>query len=36
VVPVLYTLLRQAPPSAHELDKQFKAEAAGASSESMA
>jgi multidrug efflux pump subunit AcrB len=36
VVPVLYTLLRKSPPSAHELDKQFNAEAAGASSESLA
>jgi len=36
VVPVLYTLLRRAPPSAHALDLQFKAEAQGASSESLA
>jgi len=35
IVPVLYTLLRKAPPSAHELDKQFQSEAEGASSESM-
>ncbi len=35
VVPVLYSLLRRAPPRAHELDQQFKAEAAGASSESL-
>jgi multidrug efflux pump subunit AcrB len=36
IVPVLYTLLRTKPPSAHALDQQFKSEAAGASSESMA
>ncbi len=32
----LYTLLRRAPPSAHALDEQFKTEAQGASSESLA
>ncbi|HKC61344.1 MAG TPA: efflux RND transporter permease subunit [Myxococcales bacterium] len=35
VVPVVYTLLRRAPPSAHQLDEQFAAESSGASAESL-
>ncbi|HEX4459677.1 MAG TPA: efflux RND transporter permease subunit, partial [Polyangia bacterium] len=33
VVPVMYTVLRRAPPTAHELDKRFKEESRGAISE---
>jgi len=36
VVPIVYSLLRKAPPSQHELDKRFEAESAGASSSSLA
>jgi multidrug efflux pump subunit AcrB len=32
IVPTVYTLLRRAPPSAHELDLQFEKEAQGAES----
>ena len=35
VVPAVYTLLRRAPPSAHQLDEQFAAESRGASAESL-
>jgi multidrug efflux pump subunit AcrB len=35
VVPAVYTLLRRAPPSAHQLDEQFAAESRGASPESL-
>ena len=35
VVPAVYTLLRRAPPSAHQLDEQFAAESHGASAESL-
>jgi multidrug efflux pump subunit AcrB len=35
VVPAVYTLLRRAPPSAHQLDEQFAAESSGASAESL-
>jgi multidrug efflux pump subunit AcrB len=33
VVPVMYTVLRRKPPTAHELDKRFKEESRGAISE---
>jgi multidrug efflux pump subunit AcrB len=36
IVPTVYTLLRSAPPSAHELDAKFKLESHGASEESHA
>ena len=36
IVPAVYTLLRTAPPSAHELDEKFSAESRGASEESRA
>ncbi|HYY52765.1 MAG TPA: efflux RND transporter permease subunit, partial [Myxococcales bacterium] len=36
IVPAVYTLLRRAPPSAHELDARFTAESEGASRESHA
>ena len=36
VVPAVYTLLRKAPPSAHELDAKFTAESSGASEASHA
>jgi Cu/Ag efflux pump CusA len=36
VVPTVYTLLRRAPPSAHELDVKFGAESRGASEASHA
>jgi len=35
VVPAVYTLLRRAPPSAHQLDEQFAAESRSASAESL-
>jgi multidrug efflux pump subunit AcrB len=35
IVPAVYTLLRRAPPSAHQLDEQFAAESRGASAESL-
>jgi multidrug efflux pump subunit AcrB len=35
IVPAVYTLLRRAPPSAHQLDEQFAAESSGASAESL-
>jgi multidrug efflux pump subunit AcrB len=35
LVPAVYTLLRRAPPSAHQLDEQFAAESRGASAESL-
>jgi multidrug efflux pump subunit AcrB len=36
LVPAVYTLLRKAPPSAHQLDEQFAAESRGASEASRA
>ena len=36
VVPAVYTLLRRAPPSAHQLDEQFARESHGASEASHA
>ena len=36
MVPAVYTLLRKAPPSAHELDAKFATESRGASKESHA
>jgi hypothetical protein len=36
VVPAVYTLLRKAPPSAHELDEKFAAESRGAGEASHA
>ncbi len=36
MVPAVYTLLRKAPPSAHQLDAQFATESRGASEASRA